>query len=227
MTSRVISVNVGRPRVTPWLGAPGRTAIQKESVPGRVQVDTLGVAGDQVADTKFHGGVDMAVYAFAREDLDLWADRLGTAIPNGHFGENITTQGIDVNEALIGERWRVGSVVFEVCFVRIPCDTFTRWMRQTGYDATTWVKRFALEGRPGPYLRVLQTGDIAAGDELAVVYRPDHDVTVSMMFRALTSERALLPKLFEVGDGLAAEAREVAETYLARQGRRAAVATFE
>jgi MOSC domain-containing protein YiiM len=227
MTPRVISVSVGRPRDTPWLGAAGRTAIQKEVVPGRVHVDTLGIAGDQVADTKFHGGVDMAVYAFAREDLDLWADRLGAAIPNGHFGENITTQSIDVNEALIGERWRVGSALFEVCFVRIPCDTFTRWMRLTGYDATRWVKRFAIEGRPGPYLRVLETGDIAAGDELTVVDRPDHDVTVSTMFRALTTQRDLLPRLFDVGDALAAEAREVAETYLIRQGQQAAVATFE
>ncbi len=227
MTAQVISVNVGQPADAPWLGGPGRTSISKHSVSGPVAVDARGVSGDQVSDTKFHGTVDMAVYAFAREDLDLWAQRLGADIPDGHFGENLTTHGIDVNEALVGERWRVGTAVFEVCHIRIPCDTFTRWMRETGYDATRWSKRFTVEGRPGPYLRVVEPGVIAAGDELTVVHRPDHDVTVSTMFKAMTTQRELLPSLFQVGGGLAAEPRERAETYLARRAPRVPTPTFD
>jgi MOSC domain-containing protein YiiM len=227
MAAHVISVNVGQPALTPWLGDPGRTSIQKHAVAGPVRVDPLGLTGDQVSDTKFHGGLDMAVYAFAREDLDAWASRLGAPIPDGQFGENLTTQGIDVNAALLGERWRIGTAVFELSHVRIPCDTFTRWMRKSGYDATRWVKRFAQEGRPGPYLRVIEPGYVAAGDTMSVLSRPDHDVSVTMAFRALTTERQLLPRLLEVGDALAAEPREEAETYLARTTAKQPAPTFD
>jgi MOSC domain-containing protein YiiM len=227
MAARVISVNVGQPAVTPWLGGPGRTSIQKHPVDGPVRVHPLGLTGDQVSDTAFHGGLDMAVYAFAREDLDDWAARLGAAVPNGQFGENLTTQGIDVNEALLGERWRIGTAVVEVSHVRIPCDTFTRWMRQSGYDATQWVKRFSRGGRPGPYLRVIEPGYLAAGDTLEVVHRPEHDVTVTMAFRAMTTERTLLPRLLDVGDALASEPREAVETYLARAARHAPAPTLD
>jgi MOSC domain-containing protein YiiM len=216
MPARVISVNVGQPVEAPWVGQPYKTSISKHPVAGTVAVETLGVAGDQVSDTKFHGGPHLAVYAFAREDLDTWAERLDRPIPDGHFGENLTTSGIDVNEALIGERWSIGSAVFELSDVRIPCHTFDEWMKRTGYHVDKWIKRFTAEARPGPYLRVVQPGHIAAGDELTVVYKPDHDITVSTMFRALTTERALLPRLFDVGEGLAPSPREAAEKYAAR-----------
>jgi MOSC domain-containing protein YiiM len=215
MPARVISVNVGTPVPAPWVGSPYRTSIHKHAVEGRVAVGTLGIDGDQVSDTKDHGGPYQAVYAFAREDLDLWAGRLGRQIPDGHFGENLTTVGIDVNDALIGERWRVGTAVFEVAEVRIPCHTFAEWMRRTGYDADKWIKRFTAEGQPGPYLRVVEPGHIAAGDALTVVHRPHHDVTVSTMFRAFTTDRALLPRLLDVGDALAPQPREAAERYAA------------
>jgi MOSC domain-containing protein YiiM len=216
MPASVISVNVGTPEPAPWVGNPFKTSIRKHPVSGRVAVGELGVEGDQVSDTRDHGGPYQAVYAFAREDLDLWGRRLGKEIPDGHFGENVTTAGIDVNEALIGERWQVGTTIFEVAEVRIPCHTFAEWMRRTGYDADKWIKRFTAEGRPGPYLRVVQPGDIAAGDALSVVHKPDHDVTVSMMFRAFTTDRSLLPRLLDVGDALPPNPREAAEKYAAR-----------
>jgi MOSC domain-containing protein YiiM len=216
MPARVVSVNVGRPVAAQWVGRPYKTSIHKHPVAGTVAVDTLGVAGDQVSDTKFHGGQHLAVYAFAREDLDVWAERLGKSIPDGHFGENLTTSGIDVNDALIGERWSVGTAVFELSDVRIPCHTFDEWMKRTGYQVDKWIKTFMAEGRPGPYLRVVQPGHISAGDELTVVHKPDHDITVTTMFRALTTERALLPRLFDVGEGLAPIPREAAKKYAAR-----------
>jgi len=207
----VISVNVGRPREADWAGI-GRTAMDKRPVTGPVAVRSLGVDGDQVGDTKHHGGVDQAVYAFAREDLDWWAGELGQEIRDGMFAENLTTQGIDVNAAEVGERWRIGTVELEVCSVRIPCNDFKNWMGLGGYDNQRWVKRFAEVGRPGPYLRVVTEGELAAGDELTVVHRPGHGVTVSTMFRALTTEAELLLDLLKV-DGLVAQAREAAEKY--------------
>jgi MOSC domain-containing protein YiiM len=213
VTPSVISLNVGGPREAAWAGI-GRTSIDKRPVAGTVPVGTLGLLGDQVSDVKHHGGIDQAVYAFAREDLDAWSVELGREIRDGQFGENLTTAGIDVNEAELGERWQIGTVELEVCSVRIPCDDFKNWMGQSGYDNTAWVKRFAAVGRPGPYLRVLVEGEMTAGDELTVVHRPGHGVTVSTMFRALTTQAALLPELLRV-DGLAVGARERAEQYVA------------
>ena len=213
MTFLLRSVNVGVPQPRDWAEI-GRTAIDKRPVAGPVRVSTLGLAGDQVADTQHHGGVDQAVYAFAREDLDHWTELLGEPIRDGGFGENLTTSGYDVNEALVGEHWRVGSVLLEVASIRTPCNDFKGWMGASGFDNTAWVKRFAAEGRPGPYLRVLEEGTLQAGDEVEVVHRPGHGVTVSHMFRALLTDRSLLPDLLSV-DGLVEEARLAAEKYVA------------
>ena len=210
--AQVISINVGRTREAAWAGI-GRTAIDKSSSSGLVHAHRLGLDGDQVGDTVHHGGVDQAVYAFAREDLDWWAAELGREIRDGQFAENLTTLGIDVNEAEVGERWQVGSAVFEVASVRIPCNDFKNWQRLNGYDDKAWVKRFTAQGRPGPYLRVVQEGDLQAGDELRVVHQPGHGVTVSTMFRALTTERSLLPELLKV-DNLARGPRRIAEEYV-------------
>ena len=196
---RLLSVNVGRPADAAWAEL-GRTAMRKRPVAGPVAVHALGLEGDQVADTAHHGGTDQAVYAFAREDLNLWAERLGKAIPNGGFAENLTTEGIDVNEALVGERWRIGTALLEVRYVRTPCNDFKMWMGETGYDNARWVKRFAQECRPGPYLKVIEEGVLQAGDEIAVEHVPHHGVTVSTMFRALNLDHALLPGLLEVDD---------------------------
>jgi MOSC domain-containing protein YiiM len=210
------SVHVGRPRGRDF-AALGRTSIQKRCVDGPVVARRLGLDGDQVTDIRHHGGVDKAVYAFAREDLDHWGEVLGRHVPDGHFGENLTTVGIDVNEAEVGERWEVGGALLEVASVRTPCNDFKGWMRHTGYDATAWVKRFADTARPGPYLRVLAEGPVQAGDEIEVVHRPGHGVTVTTMFRALTTDRHLLPELLLV-DGLLDEARQTAERYAATAG---------
>lgn len=216
MIGTVLSVNVGRPREAAWAGI-GRTSIDKQPVAGRVAVSRLGLEGDQVSDTKHHGGLDQAVYVFAREDLDHWASELGLEIRDGLFGENLTTSGIDVNEAEVGERWRIGDTLLEVASIRTPCNDFKNWMGLGGYDPTAWVKRFAAVGRPGPYLRVLAEGTVGAGDDLEVVHRPGHGVTVSTMFRALLTDHTLLPELLRV-DGLVPEARIRAEQYVAARG---------
>jgi MOSC domain-containing protein YiiM len=165
-----------------------------------------GLVGDFIGDGKHHGGNGQAVYAFQREDLDAWAERLVRELPNGHFGENLTTVGLDVNEARLGERWRVGpDVVLQVTTPRIPCATFRGWM-----GVTNWAKLFTAEARPGAYLSVVTPGVIRSGDGIEVVHRPDHDVTIALAFRALTTERDLLPALLAAGDDLDPELREAA-----------------
>jgi MOSC domain-containing protein YiiM len=215
--SQVVSVNVGMPLDAAWAGI-GRTAMDKQPVAGRVPVDRRGLAGDQVGDTVHHGGPDQAVYAFAREDLDWWEGELGQPLRDGQFAENLTTRGLDLNEALVGERWEVGSTVLEVAMVRIPCNDFKSWQRLNGYDARAWVRRFTQRGRPGAYLRVVREGDVATGDDIRVVHQPAHGVTVETMFRALTTERALLPQLLTV-DGLARRARRRVDDLLGAGAR--------
>lgn len=183
--------------------------MDKRSVTEPVPVTTLGIATDTVTDTRHHGGPDQAVYAFAREDLDLWGERLGVELRNGQFAENLTTEGIDVNEAEIGERWRIGSALFEVCHVRTPCNDFKNWMGVSGIDNTQWVKKFSAECRPGPYLRVLEEGFVCSGDLIEVVHRPGHGVTVSGLFRAKNLDHSLRPALTVPGvfEFLSAEMR--------------------
>ncbi|KRC66728.1 hypothetical protein ASE12_19315 [Aeromicrobium sp. Root236] len=187
----VESVNVGRTVDVPW-GQLKRTAIDKRPVAGPVPVHELGVGDDEIADLKHHGGPDQAVYAYAREDLDAWQQTLGRELRAGLFGENLTTQGIDLNAARAGERWRIGGTLLELSGVRIPCSVFQGFV-----DEPHWVKRFTLEGRPGAYFRVLEPGPVEAGDAIEVVETRSHDVTVDLLFRALTTERHLIPLLAE------------------------------
>ena len=189
------------------------TGIDKQPVDGPVMVTVprakglgmVGLAGDRVYDVRNHGGPDQAVYAYAREDLDFWAAELGRPLGNGVFGENLTTEGIDINGTLIGERWRIGpEVILEACCPRIPCGTFQGWLAQAG-----WIKRFTQAARPGSYFRVIEPGEIRAGDAVEVAYRPAHDVTVAVAFRALTLEPDLLPRLLDA-DALPRDLRDLA-----------------
>jgi MOSC domain-containing protein YiiM len=207
--AQVIAVNVGRPEVGSWTGRVGRSAIRKRPVAGPVRVGREGLAGDRQCDRKYHGSPDNAVYAFAREDLDYWAKVLGRPVPDGQFGENLTTSGIDVNDARVGERWRVGTALLEVAYARTPCLVFQNFMGHTGYDETAWMKRFTAVGRPGPYLRVLEDGVVERGDPVEVEHRPDHEITVSTVFRALRVDRSLLAELRDV-PGLTDVVRQMA-----------------
>lgn len=208
----VIAISTGQPQVKEWAGL-GRTSIVKTPVTGPVAVHALGIEGDTVSDTQHHGGPDQAVYAYAREDLDWWEGEVGRPIRNGQFGENLTTEGLDLTGMEVGTRLQVGSdVILEVASVRTPCNDFKGWMGESGYDPSAWVKRFTIAGRPGPYLRVLQAGTIAAGDAVEVVHRPGHGVSVADMFVALNTDRSRLPELLAI-DGLAQKARETVEKY--------------
>lgn len=216
---RLLSLNIGQAEVSPYTDpVVGVTGIGKRPVAGPLRVAApgpkgtggSGVAGDMIADLRHHGGDDQAVYAFAREELDTWERTLGRPLANGLFGENLTTEGLDVSGARIGERWRVGStVVLEVTSGRIPCRTFAGHVGEEG-----WMKRFIERSAPGAYLRVIEPGEIRAGDAIRIVHRPDHEVTVALQFRAVTTERQLLPQLLAAGEALHPEARQKAEKYV-------------
>ena len=207
----LVSVNIGVPRPNPAKDT-GITGIDKRpsTEPVRLRAPGprragggSGLVGDQVFDVKHHGGDDQAAYAYAREDLDTWQDDLGRTLPGGVFGENLTTLGLDVTGARIGERWRIGpTAVLEVASPRIPCGTFAHWMAEE-----SWVKRFTARATPGAYLRIVTDGDVRAGDPIEVVSRPDHDVTIGLTFRALTLEPELLPRLL-AAEALPADLRE-------------------
>lgn len=183
-------MNVGEIDVAPWVPSGEYTAIDKRPLASRVAVRWLGLDGDEHADAEHHGGRDQAVYAYAREDLDWWAAQLGRELRDGIFGENLTLTGMEVNDAVLGERWRVGSALLEVTGPRVPCGVFRNWMGLPG-----WVRRFTLAERTGAHLRVLEEGDVAAGDPVTVEHRPAQSVTVTESFRAYHGDQDLLRRI--------------------------------
>ena len=167
---RVVSVNVGRPRVVGWHGRQVETAIWKEPVAGRVAVRGENLIGDGQADRRVHGGRDKAVYSYAIEDYEWWSERLGRPLEPGTFGENLTVRGVDLSATEIGSRWRVGSACLEVTQPRFPCFKLGIRMGDAGF-----VQEFEQAARFGAYLRILEEGDVGAGDEVVVepTARPD------------------------------------------------------
>jgi MOSC domain-containing protein YiiM len=212
----VLSVNLARVRTNPDPRAQSNlTGIDKVPASGAVLVrspgamhggEGSGLVGDTIGNQKLHGGDDQAVYAYAREDLDTWEVQLEQELSNGMFGENLTTSGVEVTGALIGERWRVGTdgLVLEVSAPRTPCRTFAAFLH-----LNQWIKTFTQAGQPGAYLRVISPGTVRAGDAITVDYRPDHDVTIGLVFRARMTEPELLPRLLEA-DALSAELKAYA-----------------
>jgi MOSC domain-containing protein YiiM len=181
---RVLSVNVGRARLFEYNHRPAKSAIWKTPVTGRIAARGVNLEGDEQADRKAHGGPDKAIYAYAVEDLHWWEQELAQPLVYGGFGENLTTEGIAVNDALIGERWEIGTTVVEVSEPRVPC-----WRLGVRMNDETFPRRFTAALRPGSYLRIIVEGDLAPGDEIRVIHRPDHDLTIQDVFRIYTRDR--------------------------------------
>lgn len=193
----VVAVNLAHlPAIQGAAAGPlGRSGIDKRPAPGRVGVHggtDPGLDGDLVADRKHHGGVDQALYLYAVEDAQWWARELARDITPGMFGENLTTSGLDLTGAVIGEQWAIGTTRLEVSVPRVPCGTFQRF-----WAVPQLQKRFTSHGAPGAYVRVRQPGDIGAGDEITRLERPDHGVTIGEVFRALTGDRSLAARLLQ------------------------------
>lgn len=222
MSASVLSVNLGRPAAD--RGKPqNTTGIDKQPVasaqvaasPAREVTRRLapearsGLIGDYIGDGKHHGGTVQAVYACAREDLDALGAQVGREFASGAFGENLTTLGLDVTGALIGERWRIGggddAVELVVTCPRIPCNTFRAFIAERG-----WLKTFTRAAMPGGYLAVVRPGVVRAGDPIEVVFRPDHEVSIGVLFRSQTLERELAPVVLTAADYLDAESLDYA-----------------
>jgi MOSC domain-containing protein YiiM len=200
--AKVVSVNVGAPETVEHRGRVVLTAIWKRPVSGRVAVRGVNLAGDDQADRSVHGGADKAVYAYAREDYEWWAGELGAeALEAGTFGENLTVSGLDLNAAKVGERWRVGSALLEVSEPRFPC--FKLGIRM---GDPKFLKRFAAARRPGLYLRIAEEGELGAGDDIEVVDRPRHAVTIGLFAEAYLGDRGRLVDLL-AADALSASWR--------------------
>jgi MOSC domain-containing protein YiiM len=196
----VRSVNVGRPKqIAVRRGRPLMSSIGKTPVDGRVRVEGVNVAGDDQADRRVHGGPDKAVYAYAWHDTLWWSRELGRELPAGMFGENLTLEGVDASHAVVGERWRIGSVELEVCQPRLPCAKLGH-----RFGDQRMVRRFAEAGRPGAYLRILTAGELGAGDLVDITHRPAHGVTVADISRAILLDETEL--------GIAARAPELPES---------------
>jgi MOSC domain-containing protein YiiM len=184
----VVSVHVGRPREVPIPRGAVTTAIWKNPVAGRVAVRGVNLDGDDQADRSVHGGPDKAVYAYAVEEVRSWEDELGRDLGEAAFGQNLTTRGVDVSGALIGEQWKIGTALLEVAQPRLPCFKLGLRIGVPGF-----VRRFAEASRPGAYLRIVEEGDLGAGDRVEVISRPDHGVTSRMVADAIVGDHALIP----------------------------------
>lgn len=194
MTPVVLSANIAEPRQ--W--GDRQTGIDKRpaevlhiSAPGPHYGDGSGVAGDVIGDTKHHGGAHKAVYAYAREELDYWERELDRHLPNGSFGENLTTHGIDLNELKINQQVRIGTTLLEVSVPRTPCRTFGEWV-----DVPQWSKVFTARGDAGSYFRVVEAGEIHPGDEIIVLADPGHDITMGMAYRAKLGDVELAKQVY-------------------------------
>jgi MOSC domain-containing protein YiiM len=213
--AEVVSVNVGLPQTVEHNGKQVTTAIWKRPITGRIAVRGVNLEGDEQADRSVHGGVDKAVYAYAREDYEWWSAELGSgALEPGTFGENLTVSGIDLNASEVGERWRVGSALLEVSEPRFPC--FKLGVRMG--DAK-FLKRFAAARRPGAYLRIIEEGELGAGDRIEIVDWPGHGVTIGLFAHVYLGDRSRVGELL-TADAISQAWRTWIEEQACRRARR-------
>jgi MOSC domain-containing protein YiiM len=196
----VVSVNIGEPREVEWGGRRVRTAIWKWPTDRRVPVNHDNLAGDAQADLRVHGGPDKAVYAYSVEDYRWWEGRLGTGVDPGTFGENLTTEGMQLADAVIGEIWVVGTTRLQVAQTRQPCFKLGIRMGDAGF-----VREFDDARRFGVYLRIVEVGEVGVGDPIVVVSRPAHGLTARDFADTLDSDDPVqirrLVEIDEVPDG--------------------------
>ena len=192
----VISVNTGEPREVEWAGRTVRTAIWKVPTEGRIPLEHDNLVGDAQADRRVHGGPDKAVYAYASEDYRWWEERLGAHLDAGTFGENLTTEGIELAHAVIGEVWAIRTTKLQVAQTRQPCFKLGIRMGDAGF-----VQEFDRARRFGVYLRIAAAGEIAVGDEISLLSRPTHGMTASVFADTLDSrDPVAIRRLIEIDE---------------------------
>ncbi len=217
--SKVLSVNIGTTKEFEYKNRTAKSAIWKSPTSNRLMAQGVNLDGDEQADREAHGGVDKAIYAYAIEYIHWWQDKINRSIEYGELGENLTTQGIDVNNSLVGEQWKVGNAILEVSEPRIPC-----WRLGVRMNDKTFPREFTRALRAGTYLRIATEGDIGEGDEVTIAYKPDHDLTVREVFRIYTQahdEAARLLAVSQISDAWKRWANDI----LAKNKKRSATSS--
>jgi MOSC domain-containing protein YiiM len=180
---KIVSVNVGRPRLYSYRGETFSTGIFKEPVAGRVMLRRTNLDGDRQADLSVHGGPDKAVYGYPSAHYEYWNEELGeTTLPWGAFGENFTTEGLLEKEVRIGDRYRVGAATVMVKTPRLPCFKLAAKFRRDDM-----IERFLHSGRSGYYFSVIEEGEVGAGDEFQFLGTATPTLSVFDTFAAYTS----------------------------------------
>src|SRR6516162_2161469 len=201
--ARLLSVNVGLPSDIAWKGRTVHTGIWKTPVSGRCGVGRLNLAGDGQGDLAGHGGEQRAVFVYQVESYRYWQDRLKrTGFVQGQFGENFTIDGLPDDSVGIGDRYQIGTALFEVTQPRVTCYRVGIRMNEPRMPAL-----LTSSGRPGFYLRVLKEGEVGAGDEIVKVGEAEERMTVAEINALLYSsnhppdrlERALRIKALSPG----------------------------
>jgi MOSC domain-containing protein YiiM len=182
---KIISVNIGRPRLVVWNEQPVSTGIYKTPVEGRVMVRTLNLDGDRQADLTVHGGPAKAVYAYPSEHYLFWRNEFtDRELPWGMFGENFSTEGLNETSVNIGDRFRIGSAEVVVTQPRMPC-----YKLGIEFGRSDILKRFLASGRTGFYFSVRREGEVGAGDEIELLERDEHDVTIADITRLYARDK--------------------------------------
>ena len=194
---KLISVNVAEPREVEYKGKRVRSSIWKLPVEGAVEMGEINLAGDRQATAVIHGGIHKAAYAFSHDHYRWWAQQLERDdLSSGMFGENLTIRGLDESKARVGDQWQIGTCRFVITGPRIPCSNLA-----VKFDDATVPKRFTDSGWSGVYLRVLETGTVAAGDKVQVLAKGKVG-SVQALFHAYThpresASRAILEKALQ------------------------------
>jgi MOSC domain-containing protein YiiM len=187
----VVSVNVGLPRTVRWKGRDVTTGIFKEPVEGRVALRRLNLDGDGQGDLSVHGGAEKAVYAYPFEHYAFWREELGEELPFGAFGENLTVEGLPLEEEVaVGDRFRIGSAEVVVTQPRLPC--YKLGLR---FGRDDMPKRFLAIARTGYYLAVEAEGDVGAGDRVELLARDRARIPVAEITRVYAKDRGDLATL--------------------------------
>ena len=182
---KIISLNVGLPRLVFRDGEPVSTGIFKKPIAGRVMMRTLNLDGDRQADLSVHGGPSKAVYVYPAAHYDFWKREFPAMdLRWGMFGENLTTTGFLETEINIGDQFRIGTSEVMVTQPRLPC-----YKLALKFGRPDIIKRFLQSERTGFYLAVLKEGEVGAGDEFEPLARDAHDVRVSDITRLYTREK--------------------------------------
>jgi MOSC domain-containing protein YiiM len=191
---KLISLNVGRPRIVMSHGEPVSTGIFKEPVRGPVMLRTLNLDGDRQADLSVHGGVSKAVYGYPIEHYEFWRNELpDMELPNGMFGENFTTEGLLEAELNVGDRFRIGEAELMVTEPRLPC-----YKLGIKFGRSDIIRKFLQSRRTGFYFAVAKEGPVKAGDEFELLTRAADDITITDITRLYAFEKDDLETLRRV-----------------------------